>query len=85
VPLDIAQNFQEPPASWDSGSPIQTEPQNFPAARSPLGQWQVVNINTGEVVHEFRATNQQTANQHAEAWQNFTGFDDPVQVTPVAR
>ena len=85
VPLDIAQNFQEPPASWDGGPPIQTEPQNFPAARSPLGQWQVVNINTGEVVHEFRATNQQTANQHAEAWQNFTGFDDPVQVTPVAR
>ena len=85
VPLDIAQNFQEPPASWDSGSPIQTEPQNFPAARSTLGQWQIVNINTGEVVHEFRATNQQTANQHAEVWQDLTGFDDTVEVYPVMR
>ena len=85
VPLDIAQNFQEPPASWDSGSPIVSEPQNFPAARSPLGQWQIVNINTGEVVHEFRASNQQTANQHAEVWQDLTGFDGNLEVYPVMR
>jgi hypothetical protein len=93
VPLDIAQNFQDPPASWDGGSPIQTEPQNFPAARSSAtggeftGLWRVVSGVTGEVLHTFvfRSNDQTVADRVAADWARRTGFDDPVQATPVYR
>jgi hypothetical protein len=93
VPLDIAQNFQEPPASWDGGPPIQTEPQNFPAARSPAtggeftGLWRVVSGATGEALHTFvfRSNDQTVADRVAADWARRTGFDDPVQATPVYR
>ena len=93
VPLDIAQNFQEPPASWDGGPPIQTEPQNFPAARSPAtggeftGLWRVISGATGEALHTFvfRSDDQTVADRVAADWARRTGFDDPVQATPVYR
>ena len=93
VPLDIAQNFQDPPASWDGGPPIQTEPQNFPAARSPAtggeftGLWRVVSGATGEALHTFvfRSNDQTVADRVAADWARRTGFDDPVQATPVYR
>jgi hypothetical protein len=88
VPLDIAQNFQEPPASWDSGSPIVSEPQNFPAARSTggefTGRWKIVSGATGEVLHTFvfRSTDQAAANRAARDWAQRTSFDDTVEVYP---
>jgi hypothetical protein len=93
VPLDIAQNFQDPPASWDGGSPVVTEPQNFPAARSSAtggeftGLWRVVSGVTGEALHTFvfRSDDQTVADRVAADWARRTGFDDPVQATPVYR
>jgi len=91
IPMDIAQNFQEPPASWDSGSPVVTEPQNFPAARSTggefTGQWNIVNSNTGEIVHTFGGAGnvQADANQAAARWARQTRFDDPIEVYPQMR
>jgi len=90
IGMDIAQNFREPPASWDSDSPIQTEPQNFPAARSPAtggeftGRWKIVSGVTGEVLHTFvfRSNDQAAANGVARDWAQRTGFDDTVEVYP---
>ena len=88
VPLDIAQNFQEPPANWDGGPPIETEPQNFPAAQQTggefTGRWKIVSGVTGEVLHTFvlRSTDQATANGVARDWAQRTSFDDTVEVYP---
>lgn len=88
IGIDIAQNFQEPPASWDSGSPIVSEPQNFPAARSTggefTGRWKIVSGATGEVLHTFvfRSTDQAAANRVARDWAQRTSFDDTVEVYP---
>jgi hypothetical protein len=88
IGIDVAQNFQDPPASWDGGSPIQTEPQNFPAARSTggefTGRWKIVSGATGEVLHTFvfRSTDQAAANRVARDWAQRTSFDDTVEVYP---
>jgi hypothetical protein len=63
VPLDIAQNFP----------PIQTEPQNFPAARQTggefSGEWKVVD-GLGREVHRFSGIGnaQSDANRVAREW-----------------
>jgi hypothetical protein len=87
VPLDIAQNFQEPPASWDSGSPIETEPQNFPAARNEFtGEWKVVDGLNREVYRFGGVGNSQAdANRVAREWARRTGFDGNLEVYPVMR
>jgi hypothetical protein len=78
VPLDVAQNF----------SPVETEPQNFPAARSTggefTGRWKIVSGATGEVLHTFvfRSTDQAAANRVARDWAQRTSFDDTVEVYP---
>jgi hypothetical protein len=80
VGIDVAQNFQEPP--------IETEPQNFPAARSTggefTGRWKIVSGATGEVLHTFvfRSTDQAAANRVARDWAQRTSFDDTVEVYP---
>ena len=90
IPIDIAQNFQEPPASWDSGTPPTPQGsdlvQQLDLSTSPTslsGRWYVVNHNTGEIVHEFMlptSANRFYAEQEAEDWQRTTGFDDPIRV-----
>jgi hypothetical protein len=90
IPIDIAQNFQEPPASWDSGTPPAQQGsdivQQLDLSTSPTslsGRWYIVNHNTGEVVHEFMlptSANRFYAEQEAEDWQRTTGFDDPIRV-----
>jgi Putative amidoligase enzyme len=80
VPLDIAQNF----------SPIQTEPQNFPAARQTggefSGEWKVVD-GLGREVHRFSGIGnaQSDANRVAREWAQSTGFDGNLEVYPVMR
>ena len=90
IPIDIAQNFQEPPASWDSGAqPTPQGPdlvQQLDLSTSPTslsGRWYIVNHNTGEVVHDFTlptSANRDYAEQQARTWQRTTGFDDPIRV-----
>jgi hypothetical protein len=88
VPLDIAQNFREPPASWDSGAPIVTEPQNFPSARSTggefRGRWKIVD-GLGRVVHIFGGIGnvQADARRVAAEWARRTGFDGNIEVYPI--
>ena len=84
VPIDIAQNFQEPPASWDSGTPA-ARPGHDRDTRetSTSGRWYIVDANTGEVVHDFELpprANRDYAEQQAAAWQRMTGYDDPYRV-----
>jgi hypothetical protein len=80
VPLDIAQNF----------SPIETEPQNFPAARQTggefSGEWKVVD-GLGREVHRFSGIGnaQSDANRVAREWAQQTGFDGNLEVYPVMR
>jgi hypothetical protein len=80
VGIDVAQNFREPP--------VETEPQNFPAARSTggefTGRWKIVSGATGEVLHTFvfRSTDQAAANRVARDWAQRTSFDDTVEVYP---
>lgn len=80
VPLDIAQNF----------SPIETEPQNFPAARQTggefSGEWKVVD-GLGREVHRFGGIGnaQSDANRVAREWAQRTGFDGNLEVYPVMR
>ena len=90
IPIDIAQNFQEPPASWDSGTPPTPQApdlvQQLDLSTSPTslsGRWYVVNHNTGEIVHDFTlptSANRHYAEQQAAVWQRMTGFDDPIRV-----
>jgi hypothetical protein len=93
IPMDIAQNFQEPPASWDSGSPVVSEPQNFPQPQSfPQlagefsGEWKVVDGLNREV-HRFGGigNSQSDANRVAREWAQRTGFDGNLEVYPVMR
>jgi hypothetical protein len=80
IGIDVAQNFREPP--------VETEPQNFPAARSTggefTGRWKIVSGATGEVLHTFvfRSTDQAAANRVARDWAQRTSFDDTVEVYP---
>jgi hypothetical protein len=90
IPIDIAQNFQEPPASWDSGAPSTPQGpdlvQQLDLSTSPTslsGRWYIVNHNTGEVVHDFTlptSANRDYAEQQARTWLRTTGFDDPIRV-----
>ena len=90
IPIDIAQNFQEPPTSWDSGTPSTPQGsdlvQQLDLSTSPTslsGRWYVVNHNTGEIVHDFTlptSANRHYAEQQAAVWQRMTGFDDPIRV-----
>ena len=90
IPIDIAQNFQEPPASWDSGTPSTPQGpdlvQQLDLSTSPTslsGRWYIVNHNTGEVVHDFTlptSANRDYAEQQARTWLRTTGFDDPIRV-----
>jgi hypothetical protein len=90
VPIDIAQNFQEPPVSWDSGAPPAQQGSDIvqqldlsTAPTSLSGRWSIVNSDTGEVVHEFMlptSANRHYAEQQAAVWQRMTGYDDPYRV-----
>jgi hypothetical protein len=80
VPLDIAQNFP----------PIQTEPQNFPAAQQTggefSGEWKVVDGLNREVYRFSGVGNSQSdANRVAREWAQRTGFDGNLEVYPVMR
>ena len=85
VPLDVAQNF----------SSIETEPQNFPAARQPgnefTGQWEIRDMDTDEVLHTFGGigNSQADANRHASHWLATNGPEDAygteIGVYPVMR
>jgi hypothetical protein len=77
VPLDVAQNF----------SPVQTEPQNFPAARNEFtGEWKVVDGLNREVYRFGGVGNSQAdANRVAREWAQRTGFDGNLEVYPVMR
>ena len=78
---EVAQNFQ----------PVETEPQNFPAAGSAggefTGRWEVKSQTTGETVYWFAGigNDQAMANQIADRWAQRTGFDDPIAVVPEMR
>lgn len=77
VPIDVAQNF----------SPVQTEPQNFPAAGNEFsGEWKVVD-GLGREVHRFGGigNSQSDANRVAREWARRTGFDGNLEVYPVMR
>jgi hypothetical protein len=80
VPIDVAQNF----------SPIETEPQNFPAAQQTggefSGEWKVVD-GLGREVHRFSGIGnaQSDANRVAREWAQRTGFDGNLEVYPVMR
>jgi hypothetical protein len=77
VPLDVAQNF----------SPVQTEPQNFPAAGNEFsGEWKVVDGLNREVYRFGGVGNSQAdANRVAREWARRTGFDGNLEVYPVMR
>jgi hypothetical protein len=80
VPIDVAQNF----------SPIETEPQNFPAAQQTggefSGEWKVVDGLNREVYRFGGVGNSQSdANRVAREWAQRTGFDGTLEVYPVMR
>jgi hypothetical protein len=79
VGIDVAQNFQEPP--------IETEPQNFPAAGNAFsGEWKVVDGLNREVYRFGGVGNSQSdANRVAREWAQRTGFDGTLEVYPVMR
>jgi predicted ATPase len=68
--------------------PVETEPQNFPAAGNTFtGQWKVVSAATGEVLYTFGGVgnSQGDANRVARGWAERTGFDDTIEVYPIMR
>jgi hypothetical protein len=79
VGIDVAQNFREPP--------IETEPQNFPAAGNSFsGEWKVVDGLNREVYRFGGVGNSQSdANRVAREWAQRTGFDGTLEVYPVMR
>jgi hypothetical protein len=79
VGIDVAQNFREPP--------IETEPQNFPAAGNAFsGEWKVVDGLNREVYRFGGVGNSQSdANRVAREWAQRTGFDGTLEVYPVMR
>jgi hypothetical protein len=71
-----------------STSPVETEPQNFPAAGNTFtGQWKVVSAATGEVLYTFGGVgnSQSEANRIAQGWAARTRFDDAIEVYPIMR
>jgi hypothetical protein len=68
--------------------PVETEPQNFPAAGNTFtGQWKVVSAATGEVLYTFGGVgnSQSEANRIAQGWAARTRFDDAIEVYPIMR
>jgi hypothetical protein len=90
IPIDIAQNFQEPPASWDSGAPPTPQGPDLvqqldlsTAPTSLSGRWLVVNSDTGEIVDEFTlptSANRHYAEQEAAERSRVDGIDHPYRV-----
>lgn len=95
IPMDIAQNFQEPPASWDSGTPVtrgewgggdpaaQQGTDMSTANTSRSGRWLIVNSDTGEIVDEFTlptSANRRYAEQEAAERARVDGIDHPYRV-----
>jgi Putative amidoligase enzyme len=71
-----------------SRPPVETEPQNFPAAGNTFsGQWKIVSGATGEVLYTFGGigNSQSDANRVARDWAERTGFDDTIEVYPIMR
>jgi hypothetical protein len=73
------------------GSPVVSEPQNFPAANTPAtgenftGRWEIRNRDTGEVLHTLSDIGNSTnvARFGAQRWAERTGYDDEFVVRPV--
>ena len=71
-------------------SPVQSEPQNFPAAQQPAGQftgeWQVLD-GLGREIYRFSGAgnNQGDANRIAAQWTQRSGVDGTIEVYPVMR
>lgn len=78
----------EQAGSSQQTEPVQTEPQNFPAARTTggefTGRWKIVSGATGEVLHTFtlRSNDQSAANRVAADWARRNSFDNSVEVYP---
>ena len=84
---------------WGGGSPVQTEPQNFPPARAQdprasdsaqsgenfTGRWEIRNQDTGEVLHTLTGIGNSVnvARFGAQRWAERTGYDDNFIVRPV--
>jgi hypothetical protein len=71
-----------------SRPPVETEPQNFPAAGNTYsGNWKIVSGATGEVLYTFGGigNSQSDANRVARDWAERTGFDDTIEVYPIMR
>jgi hypothetical protein len=75
-------------SSAASTPPVETEPQNFPAAGNAFsGEWKVVDGLNREV-YRFSSggdTSQADANRVAREWAQRTGFDGTLEVYPVMR
>jgi hypothetical protein len=70
-----------------SRPPVETEPQNFPAAGNSFsGEWKVVDGMNREVYRFGGVGNSQSdANRVAREWAQRTGFDGNLEVYPVMR
>jgi hypothetical protein len=74
-------------AAGTSIPPVETEPQNFPAARPPAsndGHWEIRDSSTNQVLHTFSGigTRWEDANQVAAQWlqQNGSGYSGTLLV-----
>jgi hypothetical protein len=74
-------------SSAASTPPVETEPQNFPAAGNAFsGEWKVVDGLNREVYRFGGVGNSQSdANRVAREWAQRTGFDGTLEVYPVMR
>ncbi len=74
-----------------SAQPVQSEPQNFPAAPQPTGEWRVVATNGDNPGHEITrmggVANQAEAERRAERFVRDAGYRADIQyeVLPVRR
>jgi len=84
---------------WGGGSPVVSEPQNFPQARAQdprasdsaqsgenfTGRWEIRNRGTGEVLHTMSdiGNSVNVARFGAQRWAERTGYDDEFVVRPV--
>jgi hypothetical protein len=100
--LDDASSRAETPVTrgeWGGGSPVVSEPQNFPQASAQdsratdsaqsgenfTGRWEIRNRDTGEVLHTLTGIGNSTnvARHGANRWAERTGYDDEFVVRPV--
>jgi hypothetical protein len=78
----------QPAAAGTSMPPVETEPQNFPAAGNTFsGEWKVVDGNTGEELYRFSGigNSQSDANQVAGRWVRDNSIAVPTEIYPVMR